>query len=173
MKVEGSKWGMGSNSIHYMDLFSYLSGCNDFKFVRVNLEDKVLNAKRKGFKEFIGHLEGGNSRNDSLDLFCNDRNEDSISIEIRNGPETYLLVTNFVNHFNLKSSNSLANGLGKVFLPYQSEMTHIWVNDILSKGYCDLPTYSNSSTLHLELIRVFTEHLKKITGKINNVCPIT
>ena len=40
----------------------------------------------------------------------------------------------FVNHFNLKSSNSLANGLGKVFLPYQSEMTHIWANDILKKG---------------------------------------
>jgi hypothetical protein len=173
MKVEGSKWGMGSNSIHYMDLFSYLSGCNDFKFVRVNLEDKVLNAKRKGFKEFTGHLEGKNSRDDSLNLFCNEKNEGSISIEIRNGPETYLLVTNFVNHFNLKSSNSLANGLGKVFLPYQSEMTHIWVNDILKKGSCDLPTYANSMKLHLELIKVFTYHIEKITGEQVDVCPIT
>ena len=69
--------------------------------------------------------------------------------------------------------NKLKNKIKEKCFPYQSEMTHIWVNDILSKGYCDLPTYSNSSTLHLELIRVFTEHLKKITGKINNVCPIT
>jgi hypothetical protein len=173
MKVEGSKWGMGSNSIHYMDLFSYLSGCNDFKFVRVNLENKVLNAKRKGFKEFIGHLEGGNSRNDSLDLFCNDRNEDSISIEIQNGPETYLLTTNFVNHFDLKSSNLLANRIGKISLPYQSEMTHIWVNDILKKGSCDLPTYTNSMKLHLELIRVFTYHIERITGEQIDACPIT
>ena len=173
MKVEGSKWGMGTNSIHYMDLFSYFSGCNDFKFVRVNLEDKVMDAKRKGVKEFMGHLEGKNSRNDSLDLFCNDKNEDSISIEIQNGPETYLLATNFVNHFDLKSSNSLANSIGKVFLPYQSEMTNIWVNDILKKGSCDLPTYANSMKLHLELIKVFTYHIEKITGKQVDVCPIT
>jgi hypothetical protein len=173
MKVEGSKWGMGCNSIHYMDLFSYLSGCNDFKFVRVNLEATVLNAKRKGFKEFIGHLGGRNSRDDSLDLFCKDRREGFVSIEIRNGPETYLLVTNFVNHFDLKSSNALANRIGKVFLPYQSEMTHIWVNDILKKGSCDLPTYANSMKLHLELIRVFTYHIERITGEKIDACPIT
>ena len=173
MKIEGSKWGMGSNSIHYMDLFSYLSGCNDFKFVRVNLEATVLNAKRKGFKEFIGHLGGRNSRDDSLDLFCNDRREGFVSIEIQNGPETYLLVTNFVNHFDLKSSNALANRIGKVFLPYQSEMTHIWVNDILKKGSCDLPTYANSMKLHLELIRVFTYHIERITGEKIDACPIT
>jgi hypothetical protein len=173
MKVEGSKWGMGCNSIHYMDLFSYLLGCNDFKFVRVNLEATVLNAKRKGFKEFIGHLGGRNSRGDSLDLFCNDGSEGFVSIEIRNGPETYLLVTNFVNHFDLKSSNALAKGIGKVFLPYQSEMTHIWVNDILKKGSCDLPTYANSMKLHLELIRVFTYHIERITGEKIDACPIT
>ena len=173
MKVEGSKWGMACNSIHYMDLFSYLSGCNDFKFVRVNLEDKVLNAKRKGFKEFIGHLEGKNSRDDSLNLFCNDKKEGTISIEIQNGPETYVLTTDFVNHFDLKSSNSLAYSIGKVFLPYQSEMTHIWANDILKKGSCDLPTYANSMKLHLELIRIFTHHIEKITGEKVDACPIT
>ena len=173
MKVEGSKWGMGCNSIHYMDLFSYLSGCNDFKFVSVNLEDKILNAKRKGFKEFIGHLEGKNSRDDSLNLFCNNKNKDFISIEIRNGPESYLFDTNFVNHFDLKSSNPLASRIGKVFLPYQSEMTHIWVNDILKKGSCDLPTYANSMKLHLELISVFTYHIEKITGDQIDACPIT
>ena len=121
----------------------------------------------------MGHLEGKNSRNDSLDLFCNDKNEDSISIEIQNGPETYLLATNFVNHFDLKSSNSLASRIGKVFLPYQSDMTHIWANDILKKGSCDLPTYANSMKLHLELIRVFTYHIEKITGKKIDACPIT
>jgi hypothetical protein len=156
-----------------MDLFSYLSGCNDFKFVRAHLKDKVLNAKREGFKEFIGRLEGENSRDDSLDLFCNDKNEVYISIEIRNGPETYLLVTNFVNHFDLTSSNELASRMGKVFLPYQSEMTHIWANDILEKGSCDLPTYANSIKLHLELIRVFTCHIEKITGEKIEACPIT
>ena len=173
MKIEGSRWGMGTNSIHYMDLFSYFSGCNDFKFVEAHLEDKVLDAKRKGFKEFMGHLKGQNSRGDSLDLICKDEEEGPITIKIRNGLEKYLLVTDFVGHVDFKSSNKLASRIGKVALPYQSEMTHIWVNDILSKGSCDLPTYSNSMALHLELIRTFTGHLEKITGEKIEACPIT
>ncbi len=173
MKIEGSQWGMGTNSIHYMDLLSYFTECSDFNFVEVYLKNKVLDAKRHGFKEFMGHLKGQNSRGDSLDLICKDEEEGPITIKIRNGLEKYLLVTDFVGHVDFKSSNKLASQIGKVALPYQSEMTHIWVNDILSKGSCDLPTYPNSMALHLELIRTFTGHLEKITGEKIEACPIT
>jgi hypothetical protein len=118
-------------------------------------------------------MAGGNSRGDSLDFICQDEKEGLLTIEIHNGLEKYRLVTNFVDYFDFKSSNGLANNIGKVFFPYQSEMTHLWVNDILSKGNCDLPTYSQSMILHLELIRVFTEHLGKITGEKIDTCPIT
>ena len=173
MKVDGPRWGMSTTSIHFMDLLSFFTGCNDFKFTEVHLEDKVQDSKREGFKEFTGRLKGGNSRGDSIDLICQDEQDGPITIEIQNSPERFTLATNFVNHFEFKSSNELASRLGKVSLPYQSEMTHIWVNDILTKGSCDLPTYSNSINLHLELINVFNEHLKKITGKEIDACPIT
>ena len=173
MKIEGSQWGMGTNSLHFMDLFSYFSECNDFKFVEVHLEDKVLDAKREGFKEFIGHLKGRNTREDSLELICRDEEDGPVTIEIQNGLEEYLLVTNFTDHIDFKSSNELSSRIGRTSLPYQSEMTHIWANDIITKGYCGLPTYSNSMILHLELVRVLTEHLEKITGKKIDACPIT
>ena len=173
MKIEGSQWGMGTNSIHYMDLLSYFTECSDFNFVEVCLKNKVLDAKRHGFKEFVGRLKGQNSRGDSLDLICKDEEEGPITIKIRNGLEKYLLVTDFVSPVDFKSSNKLASQIGKVTLPYQSEMTHIWVNDILLKGSCDLPTYSNSMALHLELIRTFIGHLEKITGEKIEACPIT
>jgi hypothetical protein len=175
INVEGTRWGMGCNSIHYMDLFSFLSECNDFKFIKSKLNKEVRDAKRSGFKEFFGRLSGKNSRGDSLDLICNEKGGDRpIKVTIKNGPETYeLLMSDVTTHFDFESSDGLKNKIKEECFPYQSEMTHIWVNDIFSKGYCDLPTYSNSSTLHLELIRVLTEHLKKITGEINNVCPIT
>ena len=173
MKVAGPRWGMGTNSIHFIDLLSFFVDCNDFKMTNVQLKNKVLDSKRKGFKEFTGRLTGVNSRGDSLDLICKDEEEGPVTIEIQNGPEIFTLVTNFVDHFDFKSSNELASRLGKVSLPYQSEMTHIWINDILTKGSCDLPTYSNSMNLHLELINAFTEHLKKITGKEVDACPIT
>jgi hypothetical protein len=173
IKIYGSQWGMGTNSIHFMDLFSFFSGCVDFKFTGVYLENEVLDAKRYGFKEFMGRLEGKNSRGDSLDLVCKDEQSGPITIEIQNGPEKFTLITDFVNRFDFKSSNELASRLGNVSLPYQSEMTHLWVNDILTKGSCSLPTYANSISLHLELIKVFNEHLQKLTGKEIDTCPIT
>ena len=173
MKIEGGQWGMGTNSLHYLDLFSFFTECDEFKFIEMHLEDKVLDAKRKGFKEFMGHLIGRNTRGDSLELICKSEAGELTRMEIKNGPERYIFGTNFMDHFDFKSSNGLASQIGKVSLPYQSEMTHIWVNDILTKGSCDLPTYSNSMCLHLELVRVFINHLQKITGKAIDACPIT
>ena len=175
IKVEGTRWGMATASIHFMDLLYYLTECNNFKFIKSNLNKEVRDAKRSGFKEFFGCLSGENSRGDSLNLTCNEKGGDRpIKVTIKNGPETYeLLMSDVTTHFDFESSDGLKNKIKEECFPYQSEMTHIWVNDILSKGHCDLPTYSNSSTLHLELIRVLTEHLKKITGETNNVCPIT
>jgi len=173
MKVTGPRWGMGTNSIHFMDLLSFFADSNDFKLTSVRLDNKVLDSKREGFKEFTGRLEGESSRGDSLNLVCKDEEDGPVTIEVLNGPEKFTLVTNFVNLFDFKSSNELASRMGKVSLPYQSEMTHIWVDDILTKGSCDLPTYSSAMNLHLELISAFTEHLKKITGKEIDACPIT
>ena len=173
MKIEGSKWGIGSNSIHFIDLFSYFSRCNDFKFVEIQLENIVLDSKRKGYKEFIGRLEGRNSRGDSLELICTNEGDGPYTIKIQNGPEEYFVTFNSLDHIDFKSSNGLSSHIGKVTLPYQSEMTNIWVKDILIKGSCDLPTYSNFLNLHLEVIQVFIDHLKKITGKEIDACPIT
>jgi len=173
MKVTGPGWGMGTNSIHFMDLLSFFADSNDFKLTDIRLDNKVLDSKREGFKEFTGCLEGKTSRGDSLGLICKNEEDGPVTIEVLNGSEKFTLITNFMDHFDFKSSNELASHMGKVSLPYQSEMTHLWINDIFTKGSCDLPTYASSMNLHLELISVFTEHLKKITGKEIDACPIT
>ena len=175
MKVEGAQWGVGTSGVHFMDLLSYLSDCIDFKFIESNLEDKLFEAKRAGYKEFLGHLTGHNSRGDSLDLICKkDLDGEPLEIKIQNGLDSYQVRMSITTtDVDFKSSNGLAGRIGKASFPYQSEMTHLWVNDILSKGYCDLPTYSQSMVLHLELIRVLTEHMEKITGEKIDACPIT
>lgn len=75
--------------------------------------------------------------------------------------------------FELQSLNGLTDQSGRFYFPYQSEMTHIWENGILTKSSCDLKTYTDSMNLHLELIRILTNHLKKINGKEVDACPIT
>lgn len=172
MKVEGPQWRMGGNSIHFMDLFSFLTGSGDFKFTDVHLENKLLDSKRAGFKEFLGQIAGKNFRGDSLELICHDKGDGPTRVEVVNGPEKYQ-VAGLSGNVDFKSSNGLANRIGQATLPYQSQLTHLWVDDILTRGSCDLPTYSESMPLHLELIRIFTNHLQQVIGKEVEACPIT
>jgi hypothetical protein len=172
LTVNGSSWGMGTNSIHFMDLFSYITECNNLKFIDVQLDKEILNSRHKGFNEFSGQMTGQNLRGDTLSL-SHLKTADAIpTIEIVNGPNRYK-VLGLLGKVSFESSNDLANQIGEPILPYQSQLTHIWVDDILSRGTCELPTYEESIPLHLELVRVFTEHLETITGKIIEACPIT
>ena len=117
-------------------------------------------------------MTGQNSRGDILSLICMGPENESVTIEIVNGSEHYK-ITGLTGEVGFESTNDLANRVGKTSLPYQSQLTHIWTKDIFEKGSCDLPTYAESMPLHLELIRVFTSHLEKITGREINECPIT
>jgi hypothetical protein len=172
VSVEGSQWRMGTASIHFMDLLSYFTECNDFKFTDIQLNSELVDSRHKDCKEFTGQLIGQNSRGDTLDLICQEPGGEPPTVKIINGPDNYK-ITPLWGEVEFESSNDLSRRIGKASLPYQSQMTHIWVNDILTKGSCDLPTYANSINLHLELIRVFTEHLEKITGDEIDACPIT
>ena len=163
---------MGSSSIHFMDLFAYFTECNDIKFTDIQLSSKLIDSKHKGFKEFLGQMMGQNSRGDTLSLSCSGAEGEPPTVVIINGPDKYK-ITRLTGEVDFESSNDLSNRIGKANLPYQSQLTHIWVKHILENGSCDLPTYDESIASHLELLRVFTEHLKKITGKECDACPIT
>ena len=172
LKVNGSNWNMGTNSIHFMDLFSYITECNNFKFTDIKLDKKLLGSRHKGFNEFSGQMIGRNLRGDTLNLSHLETAVEIPTIEIVNGPNSYKVI-GLEGKVRFESSSDLANQIGEPILPYQSQLTHIWVDDILSRGICELPTYEESMPLHLELVRVFIEHLKTITGEIIEECPIT
>jgi hypothetical protein len=172
MKIEGPLWGMGCNSIHFLDLFSYLTNTEDFKFTKNELENKVLESKRDGFKEFSGRLAGQSSHGHTLELICHKTGRDATTVEIINGSKSFQ-ISGLLGNVILKTSIKNEFCEEETYLPYQSQLTHIWVNHILEKGSCDLPTYEKSMPLHLELVQVLINHFQKITWKEIDACPIT
>ena len=172
VKVEGSQWRMGTSSIHFMDLFSYFTEYNDFKFTDIQLSNEITESRHKGYKEFSGQMVGQNSRGDTLSLICRGPENELPTLEIVNSQNRYKII-GLAGKVGFESSNDLANRIVETSLPYQSQLTHLWVDDILSRGTCDLPTYAESMPLHQELIRVLSKHFKKITGKGGDACPIT
>ena len=57
--VTGANWELGCNSIHFLDMLAFISGsAEDFKFDTSRLDEKLINNKRPGFREFTGVLRG-------------------------------------------------------------------------------------------------------------------
>jgi predicted dehydrogenase len=178
MRVEGIDWGLACNGIHFLDLFSFLTGCSDFEFTDVKFHQVIQDFKRPESKEFIGEMVGRNSKGHQLIMNC--KEGDTVSKHLRglktiyidNGTtEHYITVyPDQVTHRTLtgKSETEVTEPL-----PLQSQITHRFIEDVVRSGSCALPTYPDSMILHLCLIREFLSHLIKITGKNVTRCPIT
>ena len=54
-----------------------------------------------------------------------------------------------------------------------SDLTNKIVLDILENDKCDLTTLEKSQILHKEIFKIFNSHIKKLTHKEQELCPIT
>jgi hypothetical protein len=172
MRVEGSLWGIGCNSIHFIDYFSYLTGCNNFQFTDCNLNNEIITSKRAGFIEFSGKLEGKNTQGHSLSLICHDTGTDPIKINIKNGSKTHEII-DCVDHDIYRVSDGNIKTEKNVSIPFQSQATNKLVHQIRNFGDCDLTTYHESMNLHLPLIKTLIEHTQNLSGTSEKLCQIT
>jgi hypothetical protein len=171
MTVEGPLWGLGCNSIHYLDLFAFLTDDLNINFDIVQLDSTMLNAKRDGFKEFTGMLGCSNSKGDALDLICKNEGDEKISIRIEEKNTWHEIVGDnqitylFFDGKNLEKS--------KITIPYQSQITNILINQITLYGNCMLTRLDDSINIHIPFIKVLLNHLDKSSFSEVKTCPIT
>jgi len=175
MTVIGHNWGMGCNSIHSIDILNFLSNQVVNKVEDHGLRKKLEVSKRDGYVEFTGAIKGLTSRGDSIVLYDRgvERNggitytieQESKRFIIFPGRETVLSFWESEEgpNFNLKSFQS----------PYQSELTHVIVEEILYTGATRLPTYDELSTSHLPLLACLLQHYNLLNNTKSYICPIT
>ena len=154
MNVQGSNWGMSTNGIHFLDLYSYLSSDKLNSFEPTSL--KTIKSKREGYGELIGNISFFSS-NSYLKLSSDETKAlESFTIEILFKNKTYI-VDELNNSCRIISNQS--NNNTEVFTPiFQSNLTHLYINDIIRIGYTNLPKYLQSRYDHL----IFLDSLKDI-----------
>ena len=81
MKVMGNSWGMACNSIHFIDLFLYLTSQDTLSFRNDDLVKKIIHSKRENFFEIKGKLYAETERGDKLELI-DDKNYDKEFFQI-------------------------------------------------------------------------------------------
>ena len=170
--VQGGAWGIGCNALHFIDHLAFLVGSENLKINADFLDQKIYDSKRKGFIEFNGLLVGGIDAH-TFSLYSNANNapvvfsivSDSVSYKINEGSGEIEIAKADENWVWKKSQEKI--------IYYQSELSQLFIEDILIKRSVSLPTYTQAKALHIPFINTLLDKIEKVTGKREKVCLIT
>ena len=169
-----SNSGLGTSSIHFIDLFCWFN--NDFN-IKLNgnyLFDKIYSNKRgKYFKEFAGNIIGTNKKNSFLTISTHNNQSTSPSsiVEIYDG-KRHIVINELKEKLFFLSNDENPPKLSFKF-GHTSELTYKIISDILKTKSCLLPTLEDSYNSHLELFKIFNNHIFKHFNYKVKKCPIT
>ena len=125
-----------------------------------------MKSKRDGYYEFIGNLEGVFGKKKIPFSFTSNAADDSISYEINLKYGKTLITINDDEEWWIENSSEKQ----KIDIPFQSNMTQNYINDLAEKQTCKLTAFDKASELHLPMIDYFTNIFKQ-SGIVG--CPIT
>ena len=162
----GGNWGLCCNAIHYIDIFMYLIGQEDYSIDVSQLEEEVFESKRPGYVELIGNLIIKTPHGDSLTLQTSKDGEFIQEVNILNGKHRILIDENA----------STVNCDGEMFqlgYTFQSGLSGKLIDEIVETGSCDLSSFEKSSHYHIQFLNAIIPFINKIKGWTNDACPIT
>ena len=168
--IVGGDKGLGSNAIHFLDLFLWFTNSDTITLNGDDLTEELLPNKRSlGLVEFSGTMTGKNN-DSSISINFSRAFENSATVEISNSEHHIRIDTD-------KSTITKIRGLGDFFEDFKfqhtSELTKKIANDVLQTDTCNLPMLNDLYLVHSELFRIFNLHIKKLTNMESDICPIT
>ncbi len=172
LKYVGGEWiGLACNSIHYLDLLSFLS---DEKLQCINteqLDDGYVNSKRLGNIEFTGVLEASYESGANLTIEAIKGSEQDSIIEISNGNYKILIDELSGKYKVLENEKLLEDSTYNIL--YQSDLSHLMIDQIANTGKCELIRFNESVVLHKEFILKLLGHYNKFSDGTALILPIT
>lgn len=173
LTVSGGQWGLGSNLIHYLDYFSYLTSKSAFKLKRFTLDPKTFSSKRPGFNELSGSFFAGDPGGSQMMLFSN-ADSSAPTIETIQGDSAYVIIDDQNKKVTVaREENNWQPETKDFFIPFQSDLTQQVVKEILTTGTCGLTDFNDSSKLHQFFLKELIKHQKKINPDNYKSCNIT
>lgn len=166
MEVIGKDWGIGCNSIYYMDLFALITSTSEMKCDFSSLEKEIIPSKRQGYVEFLGTVEVTSSRGDKLTLSSlKDYSGDNV-IKIKAGNDYYEI-------YEAKGLMFHNGEESTINTKYQSELTGVAATEILVSRNSPLTSFEESARLHTAFLEEAISFYNTVTGSAGDSCPIT
>lgn len=175
IQVYGTSWGLGTSSLHFIDLFEYLTDSKLNKLSCEFLNSNPIKSKRNGYLEFEGTLHGvlGESSLFSISSISSSFTSlptisimtefDRIVIQEYHTPK--IMILNKANDFEIQTFD---------FIPeYQSELTGIVFEKLIETGSCELTSLEDASQTHMIFIKALLSHLNSYSDNVYLELPIT
>jgi hypothetical protein len=169
LSVSGSGWGLACNTVHYLDLFSYLTGDESYPTVLSidGLDPGSILSKRPGFIEITGTLSGVSSAG-AAHLTSWRTGSAPVSVSLTT-PLMHCTIRQDLQKMWISEAESSWTVREESFpIPFQSQLTHIVAQGILNESRCDLTEFSVSWRFHTPLLKAIASHLNGLEP-----CPIT
>lgn len=171
--VTWSKFGLMTSAIHYLDHVSYLSDTTEFKVNTVSLDPKPAPSKRSGFLEFNGTLTAHFRNGSNVSLTCYSKGSIPIIVEINTDNARYIGRESEGKAWLAKADNNWQWEELEAPIPFQSQLTTTLIENILTKGKCNLASYEESKKIHLNMLEPLKIFLNKNLRKKYTNYPFT
>lgn len=150
--IKGDNWNLGSNAIHFLDLFNFLNNNEQFVFDKKQSNLIGKESKHKGYIEFNGTLIGKTNSGNVLELHCIAADNGAFEIKIVTDDEVY-----YIDEGKGIIKNSKA--VEEFSISYQSQLTNKVYEQLKSEGHCHLTPFEEAIAPHLLLIDIFNYFL--------------
>ena len=157
IKIEytGYNWRIASNSIHFLDLFSFLINSEEIRLKKIKVDDKIQ-SKRNNYMEFYGKLNFVSNNNSSLMIDDNKKYKSSyMKIKFANFIDEIKINMGQMNLIRYKDKRKILEKNYKI--PLTSKLTGKIIKNIFENKKVNLTELRKSIKLHMILFPVLLE----------------
>jgi hypothetical protein len=176
LDVSGVGWGLACNAVHFVDLMSFFSHEAPIQDISFVSDHHIYSSKRNGYVEFCGTLLIRDVNSNTARLTCYNEGSAPMMVHFNDCDQSFA-ISEFGQTL-LEEKKPDENGVfgekESIFIPRQSQLTHLLVEELQSNGTCSLPEYAVSAKYHIQLLEHFLETYQVLKGDDTiQLCPIT
>lgn len=171
--VFGGNWGLGCNSIHFIDSFAYYTdSLQGYEYDISMLSDEIIESKRQNYLEFTGTLKGKTDKC-SFEITSFDGQPSPITITMASKNVRIILLEGEGRYLIAKTDNMFKYEQHSLAVPFQSQLTAPLIQEIIESGECNLVNYEDSCMIHVPFIKALLRHINNQKEGGSKICPIT
>jgi len=172
-QVRGGNWGLGCNSIHYLDILGMLTDAVPVSISTSDLDGVLIPSKRKNFLEYTGMLRGKYTGGVDFEITSIAGSSARLLLTLRSEHRTCIIDEASGETVFSNAVDGSRWVCKKFIMPFLSEFSTRIAEQILTQGTCDLSTFEQSMLYHLPLIKALGAHAAACNGTPPDFCPIT